>query len=63
MHQATMLEKSRDVLIDVLLLARCGFGFGIPSNVLIAALIMNPWCDFKCFDFALDRHQGMNLFK
>ncbi|MBT4519831.1 MAG: PqqD family peptide modification chaperone [Halieaceae bacterium] len=57
-HQdSTLFEKGRDVLIDALLLARCDVIMGIPSNVLLGALIFNPHNELNIFDYALDRHE------
>ncbi len=59
---STRLDLSRNVLIDALLLAKCNFVMGIPSNVLSAVLIFNPHNDFKIFDFALERSEGQAVF-
>ncbi|MEM9302132.1 MAG: hypothetical protein AAGE01_08485, partial [Pseudomonadota bacterium] len=55
--QVSIHEKSRDVLIDCLLLARCDALLGIPSNVLLTALMLNPDSPLKIFDIALDRKE------
>lgn len=55
-HQldATRGESARDVLIDCLILSRCNFVVGVPSNVLLASLIFNPENDLQIFEYALD---------
>ena len=54
----SLYEKARDVLFDCLLLARCDYLFGIPSNVLLSALMFNPESPLKVFDCAMDRSEG-----
>ena len=56
------LDIWRNVLIDALLLAKCNFVMGFPSNVLSAVLIFNPHNDFKIFDFALERSEEQVIF-
>jgi hypothetical protein len=56
--EASLLDIGRDVLFDCLLLARCDYLLGIPSNVLLAALMFNPNAPLKIFDFAMDRTEG-----
>jgi len=54
----SLYEKARDVLFDCLLLARCDYLFGIPSNVLLSALMLNPESPLKIFDYAMGRSEG-----
>jgi len=59
---ATRSESARDVLVDCLILSRCNFVVGVPSNVLLASLIFNPENDLEIFDYAMDLRESLEFF-
>lgn len=54
-------ESAREVLIDCLILSRCDFVVGVPSNVLLTALIFNPENELQIFDYALELTESPNF--